>query len=399
MSWSHGEPIQARRLSGGPLIGSWADPRCRATLGLVERSLLSGVAAFRWVALAWMAVVVVVLRHDLARPWLAVLLTGLAAAVTVALTVLLRSDPTALLRPGPVFVELAVAIAVVTSDGWAYKSGHAFGSSQTLGVIWPLSAVLAAGVALGPWAGAVAGCLLGLARIADGAANGIRDFGGRRLLSVLSTTLVYALAGATLGYVTGLLQEAREELSEVRARDQVARTLHDGVLQTLAVIQRRSTDPAIASLAHDQERELRDYLFRSRPKRLAPGAGDLAVGLRAAAARFERAFEASAEVLVADDVPALSAAQVEALTGAVGEALTNAGKHGRAARVTIYVEPGPDVGLFCSVRDDGTGFDPATVVEGIGLVGSIRARMTDVGGRVEIHSAPGQGAEVCLWLN
>jgi signal transduction histidine kinase len=357
------------------------------------------VAAFRWVALAWMAVVVVVLRHDLARPWLAVLLTALAAAVTVTLTILLRSDPSILLRPGPVLVELAVAVAVVAGDGWAYKAGHAFGSSQTLGVIWPLSAVLAVGVALGGWTGAAAGCVLGAARIADGAANGIRDFGGRRLLSVLSTTLVYALAGATLGYVTSLLREAREEVSEARARDQVARTLHDGVLQTLAVIQRRSTDPAIASLAHDQERELRDYLFESRPKRLAPGAADLAVGLRAAAARFERAFEASAEVLVADDVPALSAAQVEALTGAVGEALTNAGKHGRAARVTVFVEPGPSAGLFCSVRDDGTGFDPATVVEGVGLVGSIRARMTDVGGRVEIHSAPGEGAEVCLWLN
>jgi hypothetical protein len=30
---------------------------------------------------------------------------------------------------------------------------------------------------------------------------------------------------------------------------------------------------------------------------------------------------------------------------------------------------------------------------------AIRACMTDVGGRVEIHSAPGQGAEVCVWLS
>ena len=366
---------------------------------MVERSLLSGVAAFRWVALAWMTVVVVVLRHDLVRPWLAVVLTGLAGAVTVALTVLLRSDPSALLRPGPVLAELACGMAVVIGDGWAYKAGHAFGSSQTLGVIWPLSGVLAAGVAFGPWAGAAAGCVLGLARVGDGLANGVRDFTGRRVLSVVSTALVYALAGATIGYVTRLLRDAREELAETRARDQVARTLHDGVLQTLAVIQRRSTDPVMAGLARDQERELRDYLFQSRPARLAPGAADLAVDLRAAAARFERSFEGSAEVLVADDLPPLSAAQVEALAGAVGEALTNAGKHGQASRVTVYVEPAAGAGVFCSVRDNGAGFDPVRVAEGVGLVRSVRDRMTEVGGRVEVHSTPGDGAEVLLWLN
>jgi signal transduction histidine kinase len=309
------------------------------------------------------------------------------------------SDPPALLRPGPVLAELACGLAVIVGDGWAYKTGHVFSSSQTLGVIWPLSGVLAAGVALGPWPAAVAGSLLGLARILDALANGIRHFTGRQLLGVVSTSLIYALAGATIGYVTGLLRGAREEVAEARARDQVARTLHDGVLQTLAVIQRRSPDPAIAGLARDQERELRDYLFRSQPKRLAPGAADLAVGLRAAAARFERAFEGRTEVLVADDLPALSAAQVQALAGAVGEALTNAGKHGRAARVTVYVEPAQGYGLFCSVRDDGCGFDPAVVAEGVGLVRSVRARMSEVGGRVEVHSAPGEGAEVCLWLS
>ena len=54
--------------------------------------------------------------------------------------------------------------------------------------------------------------------------------------------------------------------------------------------------------------------------------------------------------------------------------------------------------MFCSVKDDGSGFDPATTAEGVGLSRSIRGRMAEVGGRVEVRSAPGQGTEVLLWL-
>jgi signal transduction histidine kinase len=89
---------------------------------------------------------------------------------------------------------------------------------------------------------------------------------------------------------------------------------------------------------------------------------------------------------------------VAALTGAAGEAMVNAGKHGHAAKVQVYVEPDDTGGVFCSVKDDGQGFDPSSTVEGIGLSRSIRGRVSEVGGRVEIVSAPGDGTEVLLWL-
>ena len=85
-----------------------------------------------------------------------------------------------------------------------------------------------------------------------------------------------------------------------------------------------------------------------------------------------------------------------AVAGAVGEALTNAAKHGGAGRATIYVEPDDDGGLFCSVKDDGQGFDPAATAEGMGISRSIRARLADIGGSVSIESRPGRGAEVQL---
>ncbi len=356
------------------------------------------MAAFRWAALAWMVTVVALLRHDLARPWLAVVLVGLAAAVTVAWSVVLRSNPSALQRPGPVLAELACGVAIVIGDGFAYEPGHVFGPSQSLGVIWPLSGVLAAGVILGPWAGATAGAVMGLARFPDALANGVRQFNDGQILSIVSSAVVFSLAGATVGYIVVLLRGAREEVAEARAREEIARTLHDGVLQTLAHIQRRSREAGIVTLAHEQERDLRDYLFRTRPTRLAPGAADLALRLRAAVARFEDAFDASAEVLVADDLPAMSVAQVDAIAGAAGEALNNAGKHGHARRVIIYVEPDDGQGVFCSVKDDGTGFDSATVPDGVGLARSVRGRVAEVGGRVEVRSTPGQGTEVSMWV-
>jgi signal transduction histidine kinase len=360
----------------------------------MERSVLQGLAVFRWGAWLWIAAVLAVSRHDIRRPWLAVGLIGAALAVTAVDTALLRRDHAALLRPGPVIAELAVGIALVLCDGWAYGPNHAFATSQSLGSVWPLAGILAAGVGFGFAAGASAGILMGLARAGAVLANGVAIDTGGKILSLTNTTVFYALGGAAAGYLISLLRRAEREISAARAREEVARTLHDGVLQTLAVVERRATttDPDLARLARQQERDLRDFLFG------ATRAADLGAGLRAAAARFEDVFGGRVDVIVAADTPELSPPGCEALVGAVGEALINAGKHGEASKVTVYVEPADDGGVFCSVKDDGRGFDPATTDERVGLSRSIRGRINEVGGRVELNSRPGEGAEVCLWL-
>ena len=100
----------------------------------MERSLLSGLVAFRWAAWIWMTSVVVALSEDLARPWVAWAAVAAALLVTAGSTVLLRRKQEVLLTPAAVAVELVVGLGVVVIDGWAYKQGHVFGSSQTLGV-------------------------------------------------------------------------------------------------------------------------------------------------------------------------------------------------------------------------------------------------------------------------
>jgi signal transduction histidine kinase len=63
------------------------------------------------------------------------------------------------------------------------------------------------------------------------------------------------------------------------------------------------------------------------------------------------------------------------------------------------MEPDSDNGVFCSVKDDGPGFDRQGTPEGFGITKSIRARITEVGGTVEVDSAPGRGTEVRIWVN
>jgi signal transduction histidine kinase len=364
----------------------------------MERSVLQCFAAFRWGAWLWMATVLLVNRNQLDRPWLAIGLVGLALAVTVGDTILLRTRIEALTEPGPVLAELAVGIALLLGDGIAFGPNHAFSDSQSLGLVWPLAGILAAGAAFGPVSGVGAAFAMGAARLGGALINGASVDTGARVISLASTVVFYVLGGAAAGYLVQLLRRAEGEISAARAREEVARTLHDGVLQTLAVVERRADDPELARLARDQERELRDYLFGVRSAGSPKGVPDLGAGLRAAAARYEDAFGGRVQVLVADDLPALASPSVAALIGAAGEALVNAGKHGHATRIQVYVEPDDNGRVFCSVKDDGAGFDPDSTPEGVGLSHSIRQRLAEVGGRMEIRSRPGNGAEVLMWV-
>ena len=352
--------------------------------------MLQGLAMFRWVAWAWMAVVLGVSRHDLAHPGLAAALVGTALLVTVVDTSLWRAGPHRLLQPAPVLAELAAGLALVALDGLARPEGTVFTSGQSIGSTWPLVGVLSAGVAFGPSSGVAAGAAMGAARIVSTVLNDVSGYSSTGVLSLTNTVLFYALAGGVAGYVYRLLVRAREEVAVARAREEVARTLHDGVLQTLAVVERRAGDPALSRLAREQERDLREFLFGSKP-----ATTDVGAALRSAAARFEDVFGGRVQVLVPDDL-GLHKEAVAAVAGAVGEALTNAGKHGGAGRVVVFVDD--ENGVFCSVKDDGCGFDPATTPEGVGLSRSIRGRIEEAGGRVEVTSARGSGTEVRLWL-
>lgn len=83
----------------------------------------------------------------------------------------------------------------------------------------------------------------------------------------------------------------------------------------------------------------------------------------------------------------------------IQEALTNVRKHAAATRVWIRFEPhGPEVQI--TIQDNGRGFDSeqATTISGPSFGLSImRERAESVGGRVEVKSEVGKGAQVLVW--
>ncbi len=360
------------------------------------QGLVSGVAVFRWLAWGWVVTILVLSRRELTEPtsraWIAYLLTTAALAVTAGATVLLRTDVDRLLSFPVIATEVAVGCALGVGDELAY---HGVGHPQMLGSIWPLAGIITAGIVYAGRGGMLAGVVVGLGHLAGDLTSDTFAWDRARVISPLSTLVLFTLAGGIAGLVSIRLREAERRISLAQAREEIARTLHDGVLQTLAIVQRRSADPDLVHLATEQERELREYLFGS-PSTIG-GGGEVGSLLRAAAARFEDRYEARAQVVLAPDVPTLPPEVAEALVGAVSEALTNAGKHGGARTVTVFAEP-TDGSVFCSVKDDGRGFEDGAVPEGVGISRSIRDRIAEVGGRVEIDGRPGRGTEVRCWV-
>jgi signal transduction histidine kinase len=191
------------------------------------------------------------------------------------------------------------------------------------------------------------------------------------------------------------LSVERAERIRSQERAEVAAHLHDSVLQTLALVQKRAGDPReVAALARRQERELRAWLSGGP----AHDAGErwLAAELESAAQDVEHAHG------VPIDVVAVGDAQLdrdgEALVAAAREAMLNAAKFAGGGAVAVYAEAAGDR-LEVFVRDRGPGFDPAAVpADRRGVRESIVGRMERHGGRAAIHASPGGGTEVELVL-
>ena len=229
------------------------------------------------------------------------------------------------------------------------------------------------------------------------------------LVLLTSTTdplgVLAPFAGVTIGmlllFVPWLLRlwqqlaRERDERAREQARDEVAAHLHDSVLQTLALIQRSSDQPRrMVTLAREQERELRAWLYGDRA---APGAPrSLATAVDEVVAEVERTFELDVDTVVVGDM-ALDDA-VTGLLAATREVLVNVGKHAHTPTASCYVEVG-DGAVEAFVRDRGRGFDPTTVDrDRQGLARSVHARLERLGGGARVSSTPDVGTEVELWV-
>lgn len=184
-----------------------------------------------------------------------------------------------------------------------------------------------------------------------------------------------------------------ERAGRVRAteRAEIAAHLHDSVLQTLALIQRRAgNEHDVVRLARAQERELRGWLYRDPGKE----AGQLSERIEAAAAEVEDSLGNAVDVVSVGDTAMTE--RHEALVQASREAMVNASRHG-GGTVSVYLEVA-DGGAEVFVKDRGPGFDPQSVpADRLGVRESIVGRMKRHGGSAVISSSA-DGTEVRLRL-
>ncbi len=245
----------------------------------------------------------------------------------------------------------------------------------------PVAGRVGVGVAL-----VVGGALIFLS--ANDALRPARDAVLPAIVILLAVAII--LAPWWIRLVRGL---ATERSARIRSQEraEVAAHLHDSVLQTLALVQKRADDPReVAALARRQERELRAWLNESRPS----GDETLAAALEQVASEVEGDHGVPIEVVTVGDAPLDE--RVSALVAAAREALVNASKFAGPEPIALYAEvAGERVEVF--VRDRGPGFEPATVPDDRrGVRESIVGRMERHGGRAAVHSVPGQGTEVEL---
>ena len=144
----------------------------------------------------------------------------------------------------------------------------------------------------------------------------------------------------------------------------------------------------IGQLTRGALAEMRALIFELRPGALAEE------GLVAALAKQAAALSAREGLVIDVDGPAdrlpLGLEVEEQLYRLGQEALANVVKHARASSARVRIA-GEDDTVSIEVSDDGRGFDPAAVSpEHFGLR-SMRGRVADLGGRLEVTSAPGRG--------
>ena len=185
-----------------------------------------------------------------------------------------------------------------------------------------------------------------------------------------------------------------ERQARVRAeeRTEMAARVHDSVLQTLALIQRRADDPQkVVQLARLQERELRSWLFEDR------GPHDdmtVASGVRQIQQDVETRYGVPVEAVTVGDC-ALDE-NLNALLAAAREATVNAAKWSGASVISLFAEVEPD-SVSVVVRDRGKGFDSSAVPEDRkGLAESVHGRMARRGGTAVVVSDVGEGTKVTL---
>jgi signal transduction histidine kinase len=199
----------------------------------------------------------------------------------------------------------------------------------------------------------------------------------------------------------------RQALAALQERNRLARELHDSVKQEVFALSiwlrnaraliGRDEEAAKQQLSEAErvirqtQLELTSLIRELRPVALSGKVLARALQDYVQTWREQTGIRAILEVHGEQEVVA---AIEEAFFRIAQEALANVARHSQASLVTLRLDVGPGVRL--SISDDGCGFDVERAgATGVGLA-SMRERVEELHGQIEIQSQPGQGTTITV---
>jgi len=346
--------------------------------------LFQALAVLRAVVLL-NAIALNVYRYDnFQRPAIGVVTLAVMVAWTAAATLMYAAPQRR--GVGLLTADLAVAVATLVVTPLAKGSGF----EATIPGFWVMAALLAWAIRYHWVGGLAAGAVLGGVDLLIREDFDQTNYGNVFLLLI---------GGPIVGFMCESLQRmaAERDQAERRAaaeaeRARLARVVHDGVLQVLALVQRRGTEiggeaTQLARLAGEQETALRT-LIRSQDS-IAPDTGAGTLDLASQVGRL--ALRPGVHIATPGTPVDLPAATVAELVAVVAACLDNVNAHvGENAEAWVLLDAFDDR-VVVSVRDEGPGIRDGRLEEAasegrLGVSESIRGRIADLGGTAELST-------------
>lgn len=225
-----------------------------------------------------------------------------------------------------------------------------------------------------------------------------------QMISLLAAHAAIAIENATLS-------DQLRRLAVIEERDRISMELHDGIIQSIYAIgikleltrltlpnSSQEVENQISGVNQDLNRVIED--LRGYIRNLRVGV-ELSISLREQmeeiVVRFKEVSQARIVVDIARSFAQLNEDRLHALIQITREALSNIARHATNATEVYLDLHETEEAITLVISDNGQGFDPGIVRQGIGLH-NIRKRVKQLGGSVEIVSKPGRGATVTVTL-
>lgn len=222
--------------------------------------------------------------------------------------------------------------------------------------------------------------------------------------TALSAALVHrsATAAALLDVRRRLLAESMD--AEERERRRLAEDLHDGPLQTILAARmdleealERTPDPSVAATEaalRETAAQLRSTVTHLHPQILEQ------LGLTTALRELAEASARRAGYALNLDLDEVGRPACQSLLHRTArEVLANVDRHAAARTVDVALTRAADA-IELVLADDGSGFDPAVLLDRVGQghigLASAALRVESVGGTFEVVSEPGAGTRVVV---